>query len=97
MSESDILVVVEGFDSKDVDITRYSLSTKVADSLATGGSILAFGSKDTGAMDYIRSISCTAICTNTENLVNCIKNLITDESLQKKKLWCGNESCWGES
>ena len=84
MSESDILVVVEGFDSKDVDITRYSLSTKVADSLATGGSILAFGSKDTGAMDYIRSISCTAICTNTENLVNCIKNLITDESLQKR-------------
>ncbi len=84
MSESDILVIVEGFDKADVDITRYSLSTKVADSLATGSSVLAVGSADTGAMDYISSILCTAICTNTDNLVDCIRNLITNEKFQRK-------------
>lgn len=84
MSESDILVVVEGFKKYDVDITRYSLSTKVADSLATGSNILAFGSSETGAMDYLNEISCTALCTNGSDLVECIKNLINNEELQKK-------------
>ena len=41
--ESDIVVIVEGFKPEDVDATRYSLSTKAADSLASGVQILVYG------------------------------------------------------
>ena len=38
-SECDISIIVEGFKKKDVDTTRYSLSTKAADAIASGSNI----------------------------------------------------------
>lgn len=81
--ECDIAVVVEGFDPADVETTRYSLSTKVADSLATGSCVLAYGSKECGAIDYVQSIGCVTVCTSPKELEAKIKGLISDISLQK--------------
>ena len=83
MEECDIAVVVEGFDSDDVEITKYSLSTKVADSLATGSSVLAYGSKDCGAIDYVQSIGCVTVCTDPKELKDKIRELINNIGLQQ--------------
>lgn len=84
MNKSDILLIVEGFKKKDVDITRYSLSTKVADSLAIGGSILTLGSIDCGAIEYMKNIDCGPVCTSTDQLDINIKKLLYDEEYQRK-------------
>lgn len=83
MEECDIAVVVEGFDPDDVEITRYSLSTKVADSLATGSSVLAYGSKECGAIDYVQGIDCVTVCTSPKELEAKIRGLINDISVQQ--------------
>ena len=80
--ESDILILVEGFKKKDVDITRYSLSTKVADSLASGVSIFAYGSVDCGAIEYAIETGCIVVCKEKNNLVKTLQTLIFDKKLQ---------------
>lgn len=84
MKDSDVLVVVEGFSDADVNITRYSLSTKVADSLAAGGTVLAYGSSECGAIEYAKSTKCISVCTDPKQLETTIRNLISDTEMQKQ-------------
>lgn len=83
-AESDIVVIVEGFKKEDVDVTRYSLSTKAADSLASGAQILVYGSPECGVIEYMQSTNAAAVCTQPEELEQCIRNLIHDEECQKQ-------------
>lgn len=82
--ESDLLIVVEGFNKKDIDITRYSLSTKVADSLSSGVAVLAYGSAECGAIEYAENTRCIATCTEQCRLEEVICNLFENESCQKE-------------
>ena len=81
--ESDIVVVVEGHKAKDIELSRYSLSTKVADSLASGANVLGYGSEECGAVDYMDKIGCVTLCHKREELAPAIRRLIGDSKLQK--------------
>ena len=83
MNESDVLLVVEGFDEKDIFMTRYSLSTKVADSLSSGVAVFGYGSEECGAIEYLKSIECATVCTDKCELENKLKMLINSEEYQK--------------
>ena len=83
MSESDITVIVEGFDENDINLSRYSLSTKAADALASGVSILTYGSLECGIVEYMQSTMASMVCTSKETLVSCIKKLMGDPQFQK--------------
>lgn len=83
IKESDVAVVVEGFNKKDVGITRYSLSTKVADALASGANVFAYGSIECGAIKYLRETSCATVCAGFDELVPKIENLLYDIELQR--------------
>ncbi len=83
MAESDMTVVVEGFKEKDVRLSRYSLSTKAADSLASGACILAYGSSDCGVIEYLQSTKAAAVCTEKDDLVSVINAIINDPQRQK--------------
>lgn len=82
MVASDIVTIVEGFKKNEIAATRYSLSTKVADSLASGANILVYGSPECGAMEYMDAIGCATVCHNIEELEQGISRLITDVDLQ---------------
>ncbi|MGD6730448.1 MAG: hypothetical protein ACPKMZ_05190 [Pleomorphochaeta sp.] len=82
MLSSDILVIVEGFRKKDINITRYSLSTKIADYLASGVALLAYGPNGSGAIDYMQEIGCIPTCTDNEKLKETIENLLFDKEYQ---------------
>lgn len=84
MNESDITIVVEGFDEADVNISRYSLSTKAADALASGSAILTYGSIDCGIIEYMQSTGASAVCTDKKKLIETINQLLEDEVLQKQ-------------
>ena len=83
-AESDIVVIVEGFKHKHIRNTRYSLSTKAADSLASGAQILVYGSPECGVIEYMDSTNSAAVCTSKDQLVDCIRHLINDEAFQRK-------------
>lgn len=83
--EADVLILAEGFGKKDVDTVRYSLSTKAADSIASGAAVFACGHRDCGAMEYCEKSGCVTACTDLSQLVPRLKRLIFDENLQRKQ------------
>ena len=84
MAESDITIIVEGLTEHDINLSRYSLSTKAADALASGASILTYGSLESGIIDYMQSTEASVVCTRKEDLVESIKRLMADTDLQKR-------------
>ena len=84
MQDSDVVVIVEGFAPKDVTITKYSLSTKAADAMATGGQILVYGSMQCGVVEYMASTGCAVVCTEKDRLRGAITTLLEDPVLQRK-------------
>lgn len=84
METSDITIIVEGFKPQDIDWSRYSLSTKAADALASGTTILAYGSKECGIIEYMQSTNASFVCTDKEQLVNVICSLFENRDLQKQ-------------
>ncbi len=84
MKESDITVVVEGFRKKDVDTVRYSLSTKAADALSCGCTVLAYGHKDCGVIQYLESTKAALVCTDKADLKGQMQALFDDEARQKE-------------
>ena len=84
MTESDVTIVVEGFAEKDINLSRYSLSTKAADALASGASILVYGSLESGIIDYMQSTQAAMVCTEHDELEKCIRKLFDDKELQKR-------------
>lgn len=83
-AECDVVVVVEGFKPEDIDFTRYSLSTKAADSLASGAAVLAYGPEEAGVIGYLAGTGATALCTDPSELENCLRSLIEDTDYQKQ-------------
>ena len=83
MAECDLIVVVEGFKKEDLIFTRYSLSTKAADSLASGVAVLAYGPEDAGVIGYLKETKAVAACTTEKDLEECIKKLFSDIDFQK--------------
>ena len=81
---SDLVLIVEGFEEKDVNLTRYSLSTKAADSISSGCQIITYGSSECGVVEYMQGIDCSIVCTERSQLVEKIKQLMIDPVLQKK-------------
>ena len=86
IENSDIVLVVEGFKKRDVDITRFSLSTKVADSLASGRFVLAYGSSECGAIEYMKQIDCGLTCTSFQELNEKLPHIFLDTEYQKE-MW----------
>lgn len=75
---------IEYIEKKDVDTTRYSLSTKAADAIASGSNIFVYGSRECGVIEYMESTECSMVCSNKEELVDKLKELIYNKILQKK-------------
>ena len=84
ISESDIFVIAEGFAPENIEFTRYSLSTKAADSLASGNAILMYGPEEAGVVGYMKETGAAIVCTKPEFLKNYLEELISNRDLQKE-------------
>lgn len=84
MFKSDVTVIVEGFMDKDINQSRYSLSTKAADALASGATILTYGSPECGIIEYMQSTNASFVCTDKMKLVETVKKMLERKDLQEK-------------
>ena len=73
MEESDILLHVEDFHENNIDFCRYSLSTKIADSLMSNRCLLCYGPKEVASIDYIASQECALVATDEIELLDTLK------------------------
>lgn len=84
MAASDVTVIVEGFKKEDIEWSRYSLSTKAADALASGATILAYGSPECGIIEYMESTNAAFVCSDHDSLAKVLKSLLYDKKKQKQ-------------
>lgn len=75
LGTSKFIIFTEAFDNKSICRTKYSLSTKIAESLRSGACILAYGPSEIAAIDYLRRYRAAYILEKAEELPNAIRHL----------------------
>ncbi len=90
IGESMAVIHTESFDEKIANSVRYSVSTKIADSLASGTCLFAFGPSDVASFEYLKGNDAAVVVTDKNDLKDSLYKLITDkgyrESIEKNAL-----------
>ena len=84
IGESMAVIHTESFDEKIRRSVRYSVSTKIADSLASGTCIFAYGPEEIASIDYLEKNNAAICCTDIKDLEHFLKVLITDTAERNK-------------
>ena len=79
ISESDILLHIEDFNKINVEKVKYSVSTKIPDSLASGKLLLAYGPKEVESIDYIKRNNAGIIASSKEELIKALKEILKND------------------
>lgn len=75
LGTSKFIIFVEAFDDDSICRTKYSLSTKIAESLRSGACILAYGPSEIASINYLRQYHAACILEKAEELPNAIRYL----------------------
>lgn len=76
--DSDVLIHTEAFDEESIKRVKYSVSTKIADSLASGILLFAFGPRGIASMDHLEENGCAWIVNQRSDLGKSIENMLSD-------------------
>lgn len=72
---SQTLVHVEDFDEASVERVRYSVSTKIADSLASGIILFAYGPEEVASIQHLIRNRCAVVATSNSELKSKLETL----------------------
>ncbi len=81
---SELLMHTEAFDRQSVDFVKHSLSTKIADSLASGIPLLAYGPEDIASMEHLRRHDCALMAASQEELPQMLERAFTDARARRE-------------
>jgi hypothetical protein len=81
IAKSDILIHVESFLPENIEKVRLSLSTKIADSLASGTCLLAYGPIDVASIQYLNDKNCAYVISEQDQLKERLYNLLINLGL----------------
>lgn len=82
MHHSNLLLHVESFDKHTMKGVKYSMSTKIADSLSCGVPFLGYGSEKVSCMNYLKSNGVT-VAENAEQLKYLISKFYFDDTFRR--------------
>lgn len=86
ISESTLVVHVESFKKKDIYKVAYSVSTKIADLLASNVCIFAYGPKNIASMDYLAENSAAITVMDKNQLKNGLRDALYNSELRNKTI-----------
>ena len=75
LGASKFLILVESFDRSAVRRTKYSLSTKVAESLRSGACIIAYGPDEIASIEYLAQHRAACVLKSAQELPGAIRRL----------------------
>lgn len=78
-SNSPIVVHTESFNSHYIDVVKHSVSTKIADSLASGNLLIAYGPDSVSSMKHLIKNKYAAVATNYDDLVCMLFSMLFHE------------------
>lgn len=77
LGASKFLILVESFDRSAIRRTKYSLSTKVAESLRSGACIIAYGPDEIASIEYLRRHKAACILNSAAEFPEVLRRLCT--------------------
>lgn len=83
--QSQILVHTESFDEYYVEFTKNSISTKIADCLASGIPLFAYGPEQLASMGHLIRNDCAVVATEKAQLKDTLYRVFNDAELREEK------------
>ena len=80
---ADLLVHTEAFDEVSMDFTQHSVSTKIADSLASGIPMVAYGPGEISSMAHLLRHGCAIAAVSPEGLRDMLETALRDQSARE--------------
>ena len=84
MQESIMVIHAESFEDRFKGKVRYSISTKIAESLVNGPCILAYGPDEIASIDYLKKNGAAIVATDEKQLVYALSEGIQNDALRKR-------------
>ena len=83
-SSADLLLHVEAFDSDTKEQVKNSVSTKIADSLASGNCLVAYGPEGIASINHLKRNNCAFVATNYKELKAALELAFSNDALRSK-------------
>lgn len=84
LHESKMLLHTESFDNICINRVKNSISTKIADSLASGIPLLAYGPSNIASISYLKKNECAYVIDQKENLEELLRQVLLNADLDKE-------------
>lgn len=76
MHNADVVLHVESFDPKQVEVTKYSLSTKIIDCLQSGTQVLGIGPSGLASIEYLKKVDGAVVVDCKEKITDNVESLL---------------------
>lgn len=80
---SEMLLHIEAFDEESIDAVKHSVSTKIADSLASGVPFVAYGPSAVASIEYLISNECAVVATSKDEIENSLRKAFFDKKARE--------------
>lgn len=80
MNDSILLLHIEGFADEDIERVRYSMSTKIPESLNSGVCLFAYGPIDDASIEYLHNNNCAIVAETKEVLKSRLEQALFNEA-----------------
>lgn len=84
MSESVMVIHTEPFDPAMKELVRFSVSTKIAESLMYGPCLLAYGPEGIASIDYLKENNAAYVISRPEDLEKGLEEILTNKELREQ-------------
>ena len=82
IKKSIAVIHTESFDAYDIERVKYSMSTKIADSLACGTCLFAYGSSELASIRYLMKNNCAVVATSYAELKAKLYNILENDEIR---------------
>ena len=84
LENAQILLHVEAFGAESAELVKHSVSTKIADSLASGIPLLAYGPSSVASMAHLRRNGCAILAEERQALRGALLTAFTEEEICRR-------------
>lgn len=85
---SELLLHVEAFDEKSIDLVKHSVSTKIADGLGSGVPLVAYGPSSVSSIKHLVRNKCALVATSKKDLHNVLISAFENDDLKNRCVRC---------
>ena len=79
IKSSKALIHTESFEKKIIERTKFSLSTKIPESLGSGALLIAYGPKEVASIDYLLKNDAAVVSDDVQSLLTEVSSVFSDK------------------